>query len=189
MTTCEHVQAALLDESVARDESIEAHLAGCAQCAVVASAHRSALQLKGSVPLMTSRRSIPEARKRAGAVFGLLLAVAGGAGWYWLETQPKPSRVVEVPLRPQQLVEAEGPSPSIEQPQVIQDGSPDAEWLALMALQHSANRIVVAEYREEEVTRRVFGVLPKWVAPKKSSPMRALGSAASPVVFTQEDVP
>lgn len=187
MTTCEHVQAALLDESVARDDSVDAHVASCAQCSAVASAHRSALRLKGEAPLLTSRRSMAEARKRAGAVFGVLLAVAGGAGWFWLErtSPPKPSRVVEVPLRPQQLVEVNAP----EQQQIVQDGAADAEWFALMALQHSANRIVVAEYREEEVTRRVFGAVPRWVAPKKSSPMRALGSAASPVVFTQEDVP
>lgn len=186
--TCAHAQAALLDESVVRDEALQLHLSTCAECASLAAAHRAALRLRGEAPVMTARRPVAEARKRAGAVFGVLLAVGGGLGWFWLETQPRPSRVVAVPLPPPKVVEGP-PAPNLEQRQVVQDGAPDAEWAALMMLQRSADRMVVAQYREEEVTRRVFGALPQWVAPRKSSPMRSLGRAASPVVFTQEDVP
>lgn len=191
MTTCEDVQAALLDESVARADGIDAHLATCADCRAVASAHRSALQLRGAAPLMTARRSMAEARRRAGAVFGLLLAVGGGAGLVSLELRPEvaslPPRAVAT-AGEQRVVRVE-PEPVVEQRQVVADGDVDAQWVALMALQRRADALVVAEYREEEVTRRVFGALPQWVAPRKSSPVRALGRAASPVVFTQEDVP
>lgn len=195
---CETAQAAMIDESIARDDSFEAHVAGCPECSAFAQAHRAALSLRASMPMLASRRSVGEARRRAGAVFGVLLAVGGGAGLLWLEVLP---RLSATPVeRGPEIVELRGVEPSVvvqvtpppEQQQVVNDVLPpevDLEWLALMQLQRNADRLVLAEYREEEVTRRVFGALPGWVAPRKSSPMRSLGRAASPVVFTQEDVP
>ncbi|MFT3713507.1 MAG: hypothetical protein QM817_38110 [Archangium sp.] len=194
---CETAQAAILDESIARSEAFEAHVASCAECTALANAHRKALALRASTPALASRRSMGEARRRAGAGFGVLLAVGGGAGLLWLEVLPRLSST-PVETGPE-IVELRGPEPRVvvqvmppEQQQVVNDVLPpevDLEWLALMQLQRNADRVVLAEYREEEVTRRVFGALPGWVAPRKSSPMRSLGRAASPVVFTQEDVP
>jgi hypothetical protein len=130
-------------------------------------------------------------------VFGVLLAVGGASGLLWLEVVPRLS-ATPVDSGPE-IVELRGPEPRLvraapvtEQQQVVNDGLPpevELEWLALVQLQRSADQVVLAEYRQEEVTRRVFGALPAWVAPRKSSPMRSLGRAASPVVFTQEDVP
>jgi hypothetical protein len=186
---CESVQAAVLDESVARSESVDAHLATCAACSAVASAHRQALQLRGTAPLMTARRSPGEVRKRAGVAFGLVLALGGGVGLLALERSSEPERRVAVRAEPEERAVLSAPVGEGSGPQVVRDGNVDAEWVALVMLQHSAERVVLAEYREEAATRRAFGALPAWVAPRKSSPVRSLGRAASPVVFTQEDVP
>jgi hypothetical protein len=177
MNTCDSMQAALLDESVARDgDALAAHLASCVACSTVAAAHRSALSLKGAALPVPRRRPVAEAQRRAGVVFGLVLVLGGGAGWAWLELNP--------PVAPQPVVVT---VPREAPAQVVSDDA--VEWEALAQLQRSVRLAVASEFREEEVTRRVFGALPGWVAPKKSSPMRSLGRAASPVVYTQEDVP
>jgi hypothetical protein len=182
MNTCDSVQAALLDESVARDgDAVMAHVATCAACSAVAAAHRSALSLKGAALPVPRRRPVAEAQRRAGVVFGLVLVLGGGAGWAWLALNP-PASPQPVALAPQEDVVLPG---ELSQP-VAEDA---AQWEGLVQLQLTARLAVASEFREEEVTRRVFGALPGWVAPKKSSPMRSLGLAASPVVYTQEDVP
>jgi hypothetical protein len=132
--------------------------------------------LKGAALPVPRRRPVAEAQRRAGVVFGLVLVLGGGAGWAWLELNP--------PVAPQPVVVT---VPREAPAQVVSDDA--VEWEALAQLQRSVRLAVASEFREEEVTRRVFGALPGWVAPKKSSPMRSLGRAASPVVYTQEDVP
>lgn len=186
MNTCDSVQAALLDESVARDgDALTAHLATCPACSAVAASHRSALALKGATLPMPPRRSMAEAQRRAGVLFALVLVFGGGAGWAWLELAP-----VKAPPAPA-MVAVPSPeadvAPPLEGTQAVAEDA--VEWEGLMQLQLTARLAVASEFREEDVTRRVFGALPGWVAPKKSSPMRSLGRAASPVVYTQEDVP
>lgn len=182
MTTCETVQAALLDESLARDgDAVTAHLASCAACRDVASGHRAALALSRATPVRAVRRSVAKTQRRLAVLGSLTLVVAGASGWAWLELNPRqvaPAPAVELVMEnPPVRVVAED------------DEAERRAWEGLASLTRLERDAVSGQYREETVTLRVFGALPRWVAPHKSSPVRALGRAASPVVFTQEDVP
>lgn len=179
MTPCEHVQPALLDEVAPRPEGLEAHLASCAACQAVAAAHRSALRLRGVELARARHRPLAQVQRRAGLVAGLVLAVGGGLGWYQLEFGAL-APVVEEPAAPL-VTELALPALAVE---------PSAgELLALAQLQASISADLARDPREEAAAVLVFGALPRWTAPRRTQPMRSLGRAASPVVFTSEDSP
>lgn len=176
MKPCELMQAALLDESLPRPENFEAHLASCAQCVEMASAHRAALRLRGETLSLRRARSVPEVRRRAGIVVGLMLALGGGVGLLALQMEDRP-----VVTRTTDRLEQELPVLAVEADQ--------ADFFALAQLQASVDADVRRDPREDPAAERAFGALPRWTAPTRTQPMRSLGRSASPVIFTSEDSP
>ena len=175
MSACEAVQNALLDEGLPRPDGLEAHVASCQACRALASAHRSALRLRGATLTQPRRRPIVEVQRRAGIVAGLVLALGGGVGWYQLEFGgPRPA---PAPLKLELALPALDASP------------PDGDLFALAELQASVSADLRRDPREDEAAVRAFGALPRWTAPTRTQPIRSLGRAASPVVFTSEDSP
>jgi hypothetical protein len=178
---CELTEQALIDESLPRPEGFEAHLASCPTCGALAKAHREALKLRGATLARTHRRPIAEVRRRAGIVGGLVLALGGGFGLLALELSDEPApavtRHVIADVRPEQ------------EPMLVTPSQPDGALFALAELQAWASADVARDPREDETAERVFGQLPRWTAPRRTQPMRSLGRAASPVVFTSEDSP
>jgi len=197
MSLCDEVQLALIeapggddvgrlnDESVPRVEGLEAHVASCEACGRFAKAQRAAVRLAGRTPTRGGRRSMRAIGTRAALLVVVLGAsVFGATAWTvgWKQGEPQ---------RPEQPYRAEQPPQVVEAPPPATDEEQEAarQWAALQQLQAFADSSVRREWREEDVTLRVFGALPGWVAPNKTSPLRSLGKAASPVVYTQEDVP
>lgn len=176
---CELTEQALIDEALPRPEGFEAHVASCPTCGALAAAHREALKLRGATLSRTRRRPLPEVRRRAGIVGGLVLALGGGLGLIALELsdEPRPSREELVQVRPEL------------EPMFVAPSQPEGDLFALAALQASVMADVARDPREDATAQRVFGQLPRWTAPRRTQPMRSLGRAASPVVFTSEDSP
>jgi hypothetical protein len=175
---CELTKHALLDEAVPRPEGFDAHVASCETCGALAAAHGAALRLRGSTLSLSRRRPLAEVKRRAGIVGGLVLALGGLVGLLALEfSEPQPARV-SVTL----------PGPEL-QPMVIAEPWPDGDLFALALLQVSVMADARREPREDATAVRVFGALPRWTAPTRTQPLRSLGSAASPVVYTSEDSP
>lgn len=183
MTTCEVMQAAVVDELLPRPEGLEAHVASCEVCGAVARAHRAALRLKGSSLPAVPRRSMREAQRRAGIVFGLCLVLGGSVAWWQLASAPHPDPLPAVAGRGEVPLELRGQEIVNEEP------AAEAELLALAALNATVLADVAREPREDATLTRVFGSLPRWTAPTRTQPLRSLGKAASPVVFTSEDSP
>lgn len=183
MSSCDVMQAALLDEALPRPDALEAHLASCAACRAVAAAHRSALRLSGQAPVLPSRRPLPEVRRRAGVVVGLTIAFAGAVGWWQLEKPPAP--------RPVFVEQLALPQPEPEGVQVVadDDAPPEQALVALAALQLDAEATLRRDARLDALDLRFFGALPVWTAPTRTRPLRPLGKLASPIVLTQEDSP
>lgn len=178
---CELAEAALLDEALPRPDGLEAHLASCPHCQAVGRAHRSALRLRGQSLSRTHRRPLAEVRRRAGVVFGLLLAVGGGVGWYELERAEVPA----VAVAPTPVAPLEQPAMQV----VAEEAAPHPELLALAALAAQVATDTAREPRDDALLKKVFGALPRWTAPRRTHPLRSLGGAASPVVYTSEDSP
>jgi hypothetical protein len=175
---CELTEQALIDESLPRPEGFEAHVASCPTCGALASAHREALRLRGATLSRASRRPIAEVRRRAGIVGGLMLALGGGVGLIALEFSDEPSSANEVVLvRPE------------VSPMLVAPAQPEGDLFALAALQASVASDIARDPREDATAEKIFGQLPRWTAPRRTQPMRSLGRAASPVVFTSEDSP
>jgi hypothetical protein len=176
---CELTEQALIDESLPRPEGFEAHVASCESCRALAGAHREALRLRGATLSRSHRRPIAEVRRRAGIVGGLMLALGGGFGLVALELSDEPQvrRHELVQVRPEQ------------QPMLVAPSGPEGDLFALAALQAFVSADVARDPREDATAERVFGQLPRWTAPRRTQPMRSLGRAASPVVFTSEDSP
>lgn len=176
---CELTEQALIDESLPRPEGFEAHVASCERCGALAAAHREALRLRGATLSVSRRRPLAQVRRRAGIVGGLLLALSGGVGLVALELsdEPAPARELVVDVRPEQ------------EPMLVAPSQPEGELFALAALQAFVSADVARDPREDATAERVFGQLPRWTAPRRTQPMRSLGRAASPVVFTSEDSP
>lgn len=186
MTSCEFMQAAALDEALPRPEGFEAHVASCEQCRAVVQGHRAAVRLRGSAVPAVPRRSISAVKRRASVVAALGVAVVGAVSWWQLSVIPHPGgeSVLSEPGRGQ-------PEPSEVSGQQVVNATPapEAELLALAALNAAVLADVARDPREDETLRRVFGSLPRWTAPTRTNPVRSLGRAASPVVFTSEDSP
>ena len=177
MSSCVQMERAVLDESGPRPEGFEAHLAGCANCRALRVAHRGALRLKGTALTRTRRRPMGEVQRRAGIVVGLVLALGGGVGWYQVQFGARAA--------PKQA-----PAPEdVELAKTVFVESPERELLALAELQATVSSQLNRDPREDEAALRAFGSLSRWTAPTRTQPMRSLGRAASPVVFTSEDVP
>jgi hypothetical protein len=176
---CELTEQALIDESLPRPEGFEAHVASCPTCGALASAHREALRLRGATLSRAHRRPIAEVRRRAGIVGGLMLALGGGLGLIALEftDEPRPANEMVIDVRPE------------VSPQVIAPQQPEGDLFALAALQAYVAADTQRDPREDATAQKVFGQLPRWTAPRRTQPMRSLGRAASPVVFTSEDSP
>lgn len=185
MSLCDTTRAALVDEAVPRTDAMNTHLASCPDCQAFARAHRAALQLQGTALTRARRRPLAEVQRRAGIVAGLLLAVFGGVGLWALEvTRPQPARVVEAPLP--------ALDPREDAPQEIADALPDAppaELLALAELDATVRSNLSRDPREDAAAVKAFGALPEWLAPRRTQPVRSLGRAASPIVYTSEDMP
>lgn len=176
MSSCVQMEEAVLDESLPRPEGFEAHLAGCAACRALSVAHRGALRLKGTALARTRRRPLGEVQRRAGIVAGLVLALGGGVGWYQVQFG---SHAAEPPSSPE----------DVEMARTVIVESPEQELLALAQLQATVSAQLTRDPRQDEAAVRAFGSLPRWTAPTKTRPLRSLGRAASPVVFTSEDAP
>jgi hypothetical protein len=180
---CELTEQALIDESLPRPEGFEAHVASCPTCGALATAHRQALQLRGATLSRAHRRPLAEVRRRAGIVGGLMLAIGGGLGLVALEFSDEPAPAREVPgviadVRPEQ-----------ERMMVAPEQPEGGELFALAALQAFVAADTARDPRDDATAERVFGQLPRWTAPRRTQPIRSLGRAASPVVFTSEDSP
>lgn len=189
MSQCEDLQPALIDESLPRPAGLEAHLASCDDCRALSSAHRGALRLRGATLTLPRRRPLAEVQRRAGIVAALVLAVGGGVGWYQLEfgaPAPGPAMKQERAF----VVSPEFPM-ALEAglPASIPAEEPQGELFALVELQGSISLQLRRDPRDDEAAVRAFGALPRWTAPRRTHPIRSLGRAASPVVFTSEDSP
>lgn len=174
---CELTQTALLDEALPRPEGFEAHVASCADCRALAASHREALRLRGASLSLSRRRPLAEVRRRAGIVAGLTLALGGGLGLVALELGDRSPATAK-----EQLVSLQPELPAM----VIE---PEGELFALAQLQAFVAADVARDPREDFAAVRAFGELPRWTAPRRTQPMRSLGRAASPLVFTSEDSP
>ena len=146
-------------------------------CRALAAAHREALRLRGTALARARGRPLAEVQRRAGIVAGLVLALGGGLGWYQLE-----SGGATAPAKP-----PVSPPEALAMP--VRDEAPSGELLALAELQATISADLSRDPREDAAAVRVFGALPRWTAPQRTQPMRSLGRAASPVVFTSEDSP
>lgn len=178
MSTCEQMEQAVLDETLARPDGFEAHVASCDACRALGAAHREALRLRGVALGRSRRRPLAEVQRRAGIVAGLVLALGGGLGWYQLEFGgPAPAVVENGPVR----LELAMP--------VLAPEEHEGELLALAQLQATVTADLSRDPRDDEAATRAFGALPRWTAPRRTHPLRSLGRAASPVVFTSEDSP
>jgi hypothetical protein len=182
MSSCVQMEQAVLDETLPRPEGLEAHLEGCASCRALGAAHRGALRLKGTALARSRRRPLGEVRRRAGIVAGLVLALGGGVGWYQVQFGALASEK-QAPAPPPSAPE------DVEVAKAVFVEDPQAELLALAQLQATVSAQLTRDPRQDEAAVRAFGSLPRWTAPKKTRPMRSLGRAASPVVFTSEDAP
>lgn len=182
MSSCAEMEQALLDEALPRPAGLEAHLASCAKCRGLAAAHRGALRLRGTALARTRGRPLGEVQRRAGIVAGLVLALGGGLGWYQLELgAPSPAKEASSP----QVTGSE----DFELAMPVLAEAPSGELWALAELQATVSADLARDPREDAAAVRVFGALPRWTAPRRTQPMRSLGRAASPVVFTSEDSP
>ena len=68
MSTCEQMEQAVLDETLARPDGFEAHVASCDACRALGAAHREALRLRGVALGRSRRRPLAEVQRRAGIV-------------------------------------------------------------------------------------------------------------------------
>ena len=209
MSQCEDLQPALIDEAFPRPAGLEAHLASCDECRALAAAHRGALRLRGATLTLPRRRPLPEVQRRASIVAALVLTLGGGVGWYQLEfgarapaaatkqergfvVSPEFPIALEAGLPASVALEAGLPaSVALEAglPASIPAEEPPGELFALAELQGSISLQLRRDPRDDEAAVRAFGALPRWTAPKRTHPIRSLGRAASPVVFTSEDSP
>jgi hypothetical protein len=71
--SCQAYEDAVLDERALRPPDFDAHMAGCAGCRALASAHHSALALKGVTPRAVRAPSRQTVMLRLGAVTSVLL--------------------------------------------------------------------------------------------------------------------
>lgn len=179
MSTCEQMEQAVLDETLARPDGFEVHIASCDGCRALDAAHRDALRLRGVTPGRTRRRPLAEVRRRAGIVAGLVLALGGGVGLFQLEFGSRPAPAV---------VEAQPVRLELAMPVLVQN-PPEGDFFALALLQASITVELSRDPRDDEAATRAFGALPRWTSPRRTHPMRSLGRAASPVVYTSEDSP
>jgi hypothetical protein len=173
------MEQALLDETLARPDGFEAHVASCDACRALGAAHREALRLRGVALGRSRRRPLAEVQRRAGIVAGLVLALGGGLGWYQLEFggRPAPAVVENGPVRLELALPVLAPEEH------------EGELFALAQLQATVTADLTRDPRDDEAATRAFGALPRWTAPRRTHPLRSLGRAASPVVFTSEDSP
>lgn len=187
--TCEHFEAFIIDETLRKPDGFDEHVAGCAGCRTLKAGHLRALALDGRSPRLAMRLPMARLTRRAGIVFGLALAVTGSAGLYALDRDE-----VSAPVRPNELARADErvPLPLEGSLPVVQPSSPtpeeaDASWNALIALRDSVALDSSRNPRVDDAAYRAFGSLPQWVAPTTTRPIRSLGRAASPIVYTSED--
>ena len=178
MTACETMGPAVLDETLPRPEGFEAHLASCEDCRGLSASHRGALRLRGATLQRTHRRPLAEVQRRAGIVAGLVLALGGGGGWLQLEFGQAPANGVEAPV----ALELSPPTLANELPET-------GNLYALAQLQAFVAADLARNPREDEAMIRAFGALPAWTEPTRTQPLRSLGAAAPPAVFTSEDSP
>ena len=174
LSGCERSSQVILDDSPAG--GLEQHLIGCAACRQLAKAHRSALALRGVAPVA---RSVSRARvlRRAGAL--ALVLVAAGVVVASRQVAPVPG-VGEV---------VDSGALAIEGRLVVAPPGEagEAEWNALIALHDAVALETRRDLRVNDSTYTPFGALPAWVAPTSLQPMRSLGPAVSPLVYTPED--
>ena len=169
------VRAAVLDPAMPRDETFEPHLRQCADCAGFAASHRAASALTGTLPQLATRRPMRVIRRRAVGV-GVALLVTAGVAWWWPPAAPE----VPQPWQPEHPTQRVAVEPAVE----------DAGSLtALAQLAAQVSTTTRANPREDPLALRTFGALARLTAPPRMQPLRSLGKAASPVVFTSEDLP
>lgn len=171
------VQAALLDAATAQEPAVTAHLAGCAACRDFARAHQAAVALQGSALQHARRRNPVAVLRRAAVVLSVLLL--GGA-------------LALVRAAPAELP-ASTASAAVEQPpQEVVPTAPAVNPGALVALARLEREVALDAHRDprdDALARKTFGALTRWTAPHRTHPVRRLGDAASPLVFTSEDSP
>jgi hypothetical protein len=182
MSSCVQMEQALLDEGLPRPEGLEAHLAGCVDCRALRASHREALRLRGLALVRTRGRPLGEVQRRAGIVVGLVLALGGGVGWYQVQYGAL------APVKSAPAARLSAPE-DVELAKTTFVEAPEGELLALAELQATVSAQLNRDPRQDEAAVHAFGSLPRWTAPEKTRPMRSLGRAASPVVFTSEDAP
>lgn len=183
--SCETFEAFIIDEALAKPSGFDAHLASCSSCRALKASHLDALQLGRGTPRLGRRLPLERVQRRAGIVFGLTLALLGGGGLYALRASSAPARAGDAPV----IVTSPAPSLEGETPvaSVAAEAEGEREWAALIALNESVALESSRNPRVDDAAYRVFGQLPLWVAPTTTRPIRSLGRAASPIVYTSED--
>lgn len=211
MTTCDTVQAAVLDGQ-ASGPDVAAHLAGCAECRALSEGVQGAAQLQGVTPRArpVARRAVLARASALGLVAVVLtgwgvatkggpstpLGLSGGtagpsegaAGLRGGTASAHPASDVEgtaASLTPSE-VEGTALAPSAAAPS-DDDARIAAEWRSLVALRDVVALDGHRDLRVDDVAYRSFGSLPAWVAPATPRPMESLGLGSSPLSLTTEE--
>lgn len=169
MTTCNDLQAHLVDETQRPPLEWETHFASCLDCQAFRRAHFAALQLRGASARSARRVNRSAIARRAGILGAFALVVTGAVGLVWVPLATQATQLTE-PL-------------AVEQPvQLIDD---DASWAELLALQAKNDAALKTNPVTTDASYQPFGELPDWLAPRPVHPLEAVGTALSPIAFMQ----
>lgn len=166
MTTCDDLQAHLVDETQRPPPNWEAHFASCPDCQVFRRAHTAALQLRGASVLPARRVNRSAIARRAGILGAFALVVTGAVGLVWVPLATRATQPTELVV--------------VEQP--VDD---DASWAEMLALQAKTDAALNSDPVTVDASYQPFGDLPEWLAPRQVRPLEAVGTALSPIAFMQ----
>jgi hypothetical protein len=200
MMTCDEAQQRLLDEAAPRSADLEAHLAGCPACQDFAHAQAAALRLLGAVAAPARRPPLERVRQRAAALGALALVVGGASGWWSLqgrdahpvaalERAPEAGRALALERAPLRLEVAEraAAAPPAVAARLEVAAHEAASFEALAALTRQVHASARVNPQVHDASYRPFGALPTWLALKTTPPIRSLGGAVSPLVYSLEE--
>jgi hypothetical protein len=181
--TCDEVQQFLVDEGASRPRAWEAHLASCAACQGFGQAQAAALRLRGAAATPARRLPLERVRRRAATVAAAALVVVGASGWWQLEGRALPAGASPAAA----VASLEGQLEVSPPEAALREFRGDGSLAALEALAHEVAAGSRRNPAVHDAAYRPFGALPTWLALRTTPPIRSLGGAVSPLVYSLEE--